>query len=259
MTNRLNDPLVSVITPTYNAQRFISNTVTSVINQSYSNWEMILIDDHSSDDTVKTIEEYLQKDQRIRLIKNNKNMGAGYARNIGLENARGRYIAFLDSDDQWLPEKLSKQIKFMQDHDLAFSYTAYERVHYRKNGDIEIKNVRVPKYVTYEELLKKNVIGCLTVILDKEQIGDFRMINIRSRQDYALWLNITRNGYKTMGMDEILARYRVRRDSLSSNKFIMAKRNWSVYRKVEKLSLIKSLWYFGHYVVLKTKEYLRYI
>lgn len=251
--------LVSVITPTYNSETYIQETIESVLQQTYPNWEMVIVDDGSSDQTIAIIEEYQKEDDRIRLIALEKNQGAAVARNTAIENAQGRYIAFLDSDDRWLPEKLERQLTFMQEHDYAFTYTGYKRVQVNDEGHRIEKDVKMPEAATYKQLLKSCVIGCLTVMLDRKKIPNIRMANIRSRQDYALWLNLTRRGYTAYGLQEVLAAYRVRSNSISSNKVRMAKQNWVVYRQVEELSLLKSLWYFAHYVFLKVKAYLNYM
>ncbi|MDX8047090.1 glycosyltransferase family 2 protein [Gracilibacillus sp. S3-1-1] len=251
--------LVSVITPTYNSETYIRETIESVRQQTYSNWEMVIVDDASTDQTISIIQEYQKADDRIRLITLQTNQGAAVARNTAMEHAQGRYIAFLDSDDRWLPEKLAKQLAFMQEHDYAFTYTGYERVQENEDGTTTNKEVEMPSKATYTELLKSCVIGCLTVMLDREKITDIRMSNIRARQDYALWLNLTRRGYTAYALQESLALYRVRGNSISSNKIKMAKQNWIVYRQIEKLSLLKSAWYFAHYVILKVKAYLHYM
>ncbi|MBU5594364.1 glycosyltransferase [Amphibacillus sp. MSJ-3] len=253
------NPMVSIITPTYNAESFIIDTIESVRQQNYSNWEMIVIDDHSKDNTVKTVKEMMSQEPRIRLIERSKNEGPARTRNAGLREAKGRYIAFLDSDDQWLPNKLASQIAFMQSTGAALSYTSYNRIQLHADGRKEIKPVIVPETVSYKQLLKKNVIGCLTVMIDQDQTGPIQMADIRSRQDYALWLDLTRRGFTALGIPKPLANYRVRVDSLSSNKLKMAKQNWRVYRDIEKLSLPVAIWYFIHYAILKSWEYVHYI
>ena len=147
----------------------------------------------------------------------------------------------------WLPDKLEIQVSFMKSTNLAFSYTSYNRVQIYSDSRREIKTVNIPETVTYKQLLKKNVIGCLTVMIDQHQTGAIKMVDMRSRQDYALWLELTRRGFKTLGIPQVLAHYRVRVDSLSSNKLKMAKQNWRVYRDIEKLSIPKAIWYFTHY------------
>lgn len=253
-----NKPLISIITPVYNAETFIEETIKSVMDQSYDHWEMILIDDCSTDNTRIKLSKYKQIDNRIKIVHLKENKGPAIARNTGLNQAKGRYIAFLDSDDQWLPHKLDKQLNFMQKKAIAFSYTAYNRVQMIGNRKESSKEVMIPDHVTYKDLLKENVIGCLTVMIDTSLTGPIQMVNIRTRQDYALWLELTRRGFIAHGLQDILANYRVRDHSVSSNKVKMVKQNWRVYRDIEKLSLPKSIWYFLHYIFLKMKRYSKY-
>ncbi|WP_117149611.1 glycosyltransferase family 2 protein [Paraliobacillus zengyii] len=252
-------PLISIITPTYNAEKYIDETIMSVVKQSYTNWEMIIVDDGSKDKTIDLIKSYQKADNRINLTILQHNQGAGIARNTALKKANGKYIAFLDSDDKWLPEKLKKQLNFMQENNIAFSFTEYDRIQNSDSGQKIIKRVHIPTNANYKQLLKKNVVGCLTVMIDTSLTGEITMNDIRARQDYALWLELTRKGFKAYGIQEVLAEYRVRGNSISSNKLKMARQNWMVYRKVEKLNIWKSIWYFSHYLILKTKEYLRYV
>jgi len=248
--------LVSIITPAYNAERFIAETIKSVLNQTYPHWEMIIVDDCSRDRTVQIVKEYTKKDPRIRLIELEQNSGSAIARNTAMDHARGKYLAFLDSDDYWLPEKLEKQVAFMEAKNIAFSFTRYVRV--REDGTETAMVSKVPEIVTYEDLMKQCVIGCLTVMLDKEKIGDMRMVNIRTRQDYAFWLKILRKGYLAYGYPEVLAHYRLVDNSISSNKVQAAKRNWYVYRKIEKHNLLSALWYFSNYGIRSLLDLVRY-
>ncbi|SDB81294.1 teichuronic acid biosynthesis glycosyltransferase TuaG [Pelagirhabdus alkalitolerans] len=252
-------PTVSVITPTFNAEQFIGDTIQSVQNQTFTDWEMIIIDDSSTDRTVETVKKYIKDDDRIRIIERSENGGPAKTRNAGLKATRGRYIAFLDSDDEWLDKKLAVQLEYMQKTQTAFTHTAYERVQIHTDQTKVIKPVAVPSIISYKQLLKRNVIGCLTVMIDTKQTGDIQMPDIRSRQDYALWLELTRKGFEAHGINEVLANYHVRLGSVSSNKWNMAKQNWRVYRDVEKLSFPIAAWYFTHYAFLKTKEYMHYI
>ncbi|ENH96578.1 teichuronic acid biosynthesis protein [Gracilibacillus halophilus YIM-C55.5] len=247
------DNLISVITPTYNSEAFIEKTMESVRQQTYSNWEMVIVDDGSTDDTISIIQKYQEQDERIKFIQLTENQGAAIARNTAIEHAKGRFIAFLDSDDQWMPEKLEEQLAFMQENDIAFSYTGYQELY----EDEEKGNViTAPQKADYPQLLKNCVIGCLTVIIDRYKTGKLQMVNIRSRQDYALWLELTRKGYIAYGLDRVLSLYRVREQSISSNKIKMAKQNWYVYRNVEKLGFFKSVWYFIQYAYFKIRKYI---
>lgn len=248
--------LISVITPAYNAEKFISQTIESVIEQTYPYWEMIIVDDCSTDQTVQVIRQYQKKDDRIKFIQLEENSGAAVARNTAMEHAKGRYIAFLDSDDLWTKEKLSKQLQFMQENDIAFSFTRYERM--KEDGTMTNAVSDVPKEINYDGLMKQCVIGCLTVMLDREKIGNLKMMNIRTRQDYVYWLTIMKHGHLAYGMPETLAKYRLVENSISSNKWKAAKRNWYVYRHIEKQSLLKSIWYFTNYAFKSVKSLIKY-
>ncbi|WP_078555868.1 glycosyltransferase family 2 protein [Bacillus alkalicellulosilyticus] len=248
-----NNDLVSIITPTFNSARFIQETIESVINQTYPYWELIIVDDGSTDDTINLIARYQEKDSRIKLTIFQENKGPAVARNVAIGQANGKYIAFLDSDDVWLSKKLEKQLAFMQEQNIAFSFTQYMNMTEdgKETGFIE----KVPKKVTYKDLLKSNVIGCLTVMLDREKVGEIQMSNIRTRQDYVLWLALCKRGIDAYGLQETLSKYRLVQHSISSNKIKMAKQNWSVYRDIEKLGLVQSSWYFIHYMFYKLRKY----
>ena len=247
--------LVSIITPSYNALKFIPTTIESVLYQTYQHWEMIIVDDVSSDNSNDVIADYMNKDSRIRLIKLEKNSGPAIARNHAIKEAKGRYIAFLDSDDLWHPDKLFKQISFMHLNDVALSYSGYFRIE-EKNEKV-IDQIHVPVRVDYNELLKQNIIGCLTAIYDTHHIGKIYMPDILRRQDFGLWLKILKKVPYAYGLDEPLAYYRIRTSSVSSNKILASKYNWKLYREVEKLPLYKAIYYFGWYTyrsILKYKK-----
>lgn len=242
----MNEELISIITPVYNSERFIEHTIKSVQSQTYINWELILVDDCSKDNSYEIINKFRNNDSRIKYIKLEQNSGAAIARNVALENANGRYIAFLDSDDIWKEDKLEKQIKFMQDRDIAFSFTSYELIN--ENGELLNKVINVPEKINYDEYLKNTIIGCLSVVIDKEKIGDFRMPNIRANQDMATWLYIMREKKCiAYGIDECLGKYRLVSGSISNNKIKAAKSVWNVYRKIECMSIIKSCYCFFYY------------
>lgn len=236
---------VSVIMPSYNSEQFLVETIDSVINQTFKEWELIIIDDFSPDNSNKIIGEYMEQSEKIKLISLKSNSGPAIARNRGIQEAKGRYIAFLDSDDLWHPDKLTKQISFMQELDIALSYTSYYRIK-ETSGKI-IYQFYVPEKVDYSELLKQNIIGCLTAIYDTKKIGKVYMPDIDKRQDFGLWLNILKKVPYAYGMIEPLASYRVRTSSVSSNKILASKYNWKLYREVEKLPLYKAIYYFGWY------------
>lgn len=238
--------LVSIITPSFNSSNFIKKTIESVINQSYNNWELIIVDDCSSDDSCLIINNFVQVDPRIKLIKLEENSGAAVARNMGIEAANGRFIAFLDSDDTWLPEKLSEQVSFMLKNDYILTYTQYQQVD--ENGNL-LKLLNFPSKVNYHELLKTCVIGCLTAMYDTDKIGKIYFPLIRKRQDFALWLKILKIVPYAYCLPLDLASYTVRKDSISSNKLKAAQYNWYLYRNIEGLNFFKSLYYFSHYAI----------
>ncbi len=252
--NKLNDGLVSIITPTYNSANTIADTIESVINQSYLQWQMIIVDDGSTDDTVNIVKKWQTVDERILLMQLNSNRGAAIARNKAIQFAIGRYIAFLDSDDRWKTDKLLKQINFMRSNKAVLSFTGYEKI---DDNGAYIGYVGAHSTVSYKALLKSNVIGCLTAIYDTKYIGKVYMPEIRTRQDYGLWLDILKNHtVVAYGLNEILATYSLRSDSISSNKNKVAFNTFKLYRDIEKLGNIKSIYYFCHYVVrglIKTK------
>ena len=247
----MND-LVSIITPSYKSERFISQTIESVLAQTYQNWEMIIVDDVSPDDSNEIIEEYCKKDSRIKLIKLEINSGPAVARNTGIELAEGKYIAFLDSDDIWLPKKLEKQIQFMKNSNVLLCYSSYLTID--ENSE-EVNIFTIPKTkVSYKELLKTCIIGNLTAIYDAEQIGKTYMENI-GHEDYTLWLEILKKIDYAHGIKEPLAKYRVSRKSVSGNKVKSAMWQWKIYREVEKLNIFQSVYYFLQYAYHGVMKY----
>lgn len=244
---------VSIITATYNSSQYISETISSVLNQSFTDWELIIVDDCSDDNTIDIVTSFLEDHPRIKLIKLHKNCGAAVARNKAIEKAAGRYIAFLDSDDLWFPEKLNVQINYMLENQYPFVYSAYEKIN--ESGQ-NIGQVGVPEKVSYVDLLKVCSIGCLTVVYDTNFFGKVYMPLIRKRQDLGLWLSLLRTSNYAYGLNVSLAKYRVRTGSISSNKIIAAKFTWVLYREIEKLSFTKALYFFLHYAFngfLRTK------
>ncbi|WP_432472053.1 glycosyltransferase family 2 protein [Amphritea sp. HPY] len=236
---------VSVIMPSYNSADHISASISSVLQQTFTDWELLIIDDCSSDNTAEVVKGFLQN-SRIKLIQLEKNEGAAIARNVGIERSQGRYIAFLDSDDIWLPYKLETQLSFMKKNNVYFSYAAYKKID--EEGSF-LGHVRVPDRVNYNSLLKSCVIGCLTVVYDTDFFGKIYMPKIRKRQDFGLWLKMLKRVDFAYGISEPLALYRVRVGSISHNKIIAAGYTWRLYREVEQLSLIKSIYFFSHYFV----------
>jgi glycosyltransferase involved in cell wall biosynthesis len=241
---RQEQPLVSIIMPAYNAERHIAESIESVISQTYNNWELLITDDRSSDATQQIINEYAINDSRIKLFINEQNGGAGVARNNSIKQANGRFIAFLDADDQWLPEKLTTQISFMLKNNYAFTFTAYQKL----ESETLKGTVTPPQFTTYNKLLGSNVIGCLTAVYDSKELGKHYMPLIRKRQDMGLWLNILKQTPKAYSIPDILALYRV--DSgMTQNKFKILKWQWDLYRKVIGLGLFKTSIYFCSYAI----------
>lgn len=239
------DDLVSIITPAYNAAEYIAETIESVLAQTYSNWEMLIVNDCSKDNTVEIVQSYAAKDNRIKLINLKQNSGAEFARNTAIQNSKGRYIAFLDSDDLWKKEKLAKQLAFMQQNGYAFTFTAYGHFKDRKEN---IQNlIKVHESLNYKQALKGNQIGCLTVMLDRMQVENINFSK-QKHEDYILWLNILKQGITAYGLDESLALYRTGNSkSISSNKLQSALWTWNVYTKNQKLSVLKSMYYMFFY------------
>lgn len=233
-----NTPLVSIVTPAYNAEEFIADSIDSVLAQTYKNWELIIVDDGSVDNTTDIIKDYLNRDSRIKLIRLTKNMGAAKARNAAIKKARGKYLAFLDSDDMWLSEKLEIQLAYMIKEKLHFTFTSYRLI--EESGVQTEKIVEAPNSIGYNQLLKNTIIGCLTVMINVDKIGKVLMPNIRGGQDTACWLSILKQGHMAYGINKELALYRRRQNSISSDKFYAIKRTWNIYRNVENLNFYRS-------------------
>lgn len=245
------EPLVSIITPLYNSEKYIAETIESVLDQTYSNWEMIIVDDCSRDNGIKIVEEYQKKDKRIQLYKNEINKGVSYTRNRAIDLSKGKYIAFLDSDDLWKKEKLKKQIKFMEENDVILSYTAYEKIN--EDGSNRGK-IMVPDKLDYKELLKNCLIGFLTAVYRKKELEKFKFVNSKA-EDYIFWLGILKKIDYAYGVNEILGSYRVLTNSRSSNKIDIVKFHWKIYRNVEKLNIMKAIYYYLIYIKRGLQRY----
>lgn len=251
------DELVSVIIPVYNAGKFIDETIGSVRSQTYDCWELILVDDGSTDDGREKIEKWCEEDERIHLIVKERNEGVARARNTGIYNATGRYIAFLDADDIWRPEKLEKEMEFMKEKGAAFAFTAYEFAD--EDGYETNQWVAVPETLTYEKALSRTVIFTSTVLFDMTKISKdlIRMPEVPS-EDTATWWKILRSGYTAYGLDKEYVVYRRPEGSLSSNKFLAIKRIWNLYRNVEDLPLDKSIWNFIWWAIRAVSRRIRW-
>ncbi|HSI71136.1 MAG TPA: glycosyltransferase family 2 protein [Gillisia sp.] len=233
-----NAPLVSVIMPAYNSADFIGEAIESVLAQTWNNWELLVIDDASTDGTVKIVKEYSSKHPNIIILKNSTNLGTGSSRNKGIKAATGRFIAFLDADDLWMPGKLEKQLRFMQSKDLAMTFSSYYLMD--EEGNPLNREVKALPELTYDKLLKSNYVGNLTGIYDVGKVGKVYAPLIRKRQDWALWLEILKKLGSTLGITEPLAYYRVRRDSVSRNKWKLIRHNFKIYRSFLNYGLLKS-------------------
>lgn len=250
----MKDNLVSIVVPVYNAEKFIRDTIETVKQQTYANWELLLVNDCSSDKSIEIIREYEKEDSRINLINLDKNSGAAIARNAGIENAKGKFIAFLDSDDLWEENKLKKQIDFMKKNKYDFTFTAYDFTD--EEGNKINKKVNVPEELTYKQALKNTTIFTSTVIFNVENLGKelIYMPNVRRGQDTATWWKVLKTGVNAYGLNESLSMYRRSNNTLSSNKIKALKRTWNLYRNVEKLSAFKSFYYFCFYVLNAIKR-----
>lgn len=242
--------MVSIIIPIYNAKKWIKDTIENILNQTYDNFELILVDDNSKDGTQKILKQYENK-SNIKIIYLEKNVGPGIARNNGLKYAKGRYICFQDADDLWEKDKLEKQIRFMKKGEYAFSYTGFKYI--KENN--KLKTVHIPEKLNYEEALKDIRILTNSVMFDLEKIDIdlLKMKNINA-EDIATWFNILKKGYTACGLDEPLVFYRLRKDSRSGNKLKSAKDRWNIYRKEEDLNILKSSYYFANYVLNSVRK-----
>ena len=246
-------PTISIVTANHNSARFIDETIKSVQAQSFSDWEMIIIDDNSSDEGIQIIEDYIKKDPRIKLLKNESNLGPAKTRNKGLEIAQGRYICFIDSDDLWYENFLEISLSYLQENSVGFVFSSYER----KNEDFTKDNgtFYVHERVSYNDLLKTCPISCLTAMYDTKFTGKVYMPDVLKRQDFGLWLHILKKVPFAYGINQPMAIYRMRDNSVSRNKLHAAKYQWLIYRDVEKLSLYRSCLSLTQWAYFGFKKY----
>ena len=249
------DELISIIVPVYNAEKYIEETIACVAAQTYEAWELLLVDDCGTDGTLKAIKRYMDntRDPRICLIRQPSNQGAARARNRGLQEAKGRYIAYLDADDLWVPEKLERELAYMKEKDAAFVFTGYEFADEQGRGSGRV--VHVPETLHYRQALGNTTIFTTTVMFDTEKISRklLEMPAVKS-EDTALWFRVLREGYTAYGLDENLARYRRPAKSLSSNKMEAIRRIWNLYRRSEGLSLPWSVYHFCFWAIRAVKR-----
>lgn len=246
---------VSIITPAHNSALYIEEAIESVLSQTYQNWEMLIVDDCSSDNTVEIVASYCEKDSRIKMIKHMENKGVAGARNTALKVATGKYIAFLDSDDMWLPQKLENQIEFMEEKKCVLSYTAYQK--YYSNTKTRGSIVRVPAKMTYNSIFYNTAIACLTVMVNRELSGYFEMPLLNHTEDQCTWQIVLRESKYALGLNENLALYRISSTSLTANKWNALKKQWNTYRNYHNLSVLQSGIYFIGYALNAVVKHLK--
>jgi len=245
-------PLVSIIMPCYNAEHLINQSIDSVLAQTYDNWELLITDDSSTDNSVEVIERYCEKDPRINLLVSKQNQGIAKTRNLSIESAKGRFIAFLDNDDLWMPDKLEKQVNFMLEKGYAFTYTSYELID--NDGASMNKVILTQGVMNYGRYSKNTIIGCGTVMIDRNIAGDIRMPQNDTSDDMALWLGLMRKGYNAYPLNEVLLKYRITNNSASSKKLKAARDVWKVYRINEGMPWLKSASCFVGYAFNAVKK-----
>lgn len=249
----MTEPLISVIMPAYNADRFITAAIQSVISQTYSNWELLILDDGSVDRTCEIARQFALKDERIRLLENEKNMGVARTRNRGFDLCKGSYVALLDSDDVWHADKLEKQLACLQESGADFAYSSYSIVDV--HGEKAKADYLVPEEINFRELLKENVIGCSAVLMKADVLKEHRFLTDFFHEDYVLWLQLLQSGYRAVGCKDVLLDWRYVENSRSFNKRRAAQNRWRIYRKYLHLSLPKSVWAFSHYALRSLRKY----
>lgn len=246
--------LISIIVPVYNAEKFLKDTIKTEEEQTYTKWELIFVNDCSKDKSSEIIEKTIKENNKIKLINLKQNSGAAVARNTGIDNAKGQYIAFLDADDLWNKEKLEKQIKYMKEKECAFSFTGYEFAN--EDGIGNGKIVNVPNTISYKQALKNTTIWTSTVMFDVKKLGKelIQMPNVKRGQDTATWWKVLKKIDYAYGINEILSYYRRTNESLSANKIKALKRTWNLYRNVEHLNIFYSFYNFCWYIVNAIKR-----
>jgi len=247
------EPLVSVIMPAYNSRNTIGRAIQSVLAQTYKRFELLVIDDGSTDNTVDIVNSYMKTDSRIVLLHNPKNLGVAASRNHGCRKAQGEYLAFLDSDDMWFEDKLEKQVSFMLRKGCDLSCTAYAYAHPHEQPSGDKRAYRVPESISYEQLLKENVIGCSTVMVKATALKGHEFSGDYAHEDYVLWLELAKAGKILCGLDEVLTGYSY--GGRSANKFKAGKNRWIIYRRSQKLPLPKAIYYMACYILNAIRKY----
>lgn len=238
-------PLISIIMPVYNSRNYVDEGIQSVFAQTFTGWELIIIDDCSTDGTYNYLLSEYSSTSKVKVLKNKVNSGAGITRNLGLENAAGRMIAFLDADDLWLPQKLEKQLDFMVANNSSIVHTGYSFID--EFGDHIPGRVDVSKYVDLRSYMRNTEIGMSTSLINKDLVGEFRLHSMRTRQDTRLWLGLLSEGYIANGLNEDLVLYRIRKGQISGNKLIIAWRTLKVYLSITDISLAERLINYCYY------------
>lgn len=249
----MKEGLVSIVTPTYNSVEFIRETISSIQQQTYNQWELLLIDDCSADNTLELINELAVSDARIKVFSTEVNSGAGVARNLGIAAANGQYLTFIDADDLWFPNFIENSIKMCLKQQASFVFSSYRRSDEHLN--FIYSDFIVPKKVTYHDILKTNSISCLTAFLDVGKLEKKFMPKIRKRQDMGLWLSYLKEIPFAVGIETPMAIYRIRENSLSRDKKALIKYQWEFYTKVEKLNYFASAYYMLNWMYLGYKKY----
>lgn len=250
-----NNVLISIITPCYNAAAVIAETIESVLAQTYQNWEMLICDDCSTDNSVEIIKAYCEKDSRIKLFSTPKNTGTpAEPRNIAIDNANGELVAFLDADDVWLPEKLDQQIDFIKQSNYDLVYSDYEKMSWDGKRDNRI--IRMRTCATYKTMLRTSDIPCLVAVVKREKLTNIRFKPI-SNEDYVFWLELLKTGVVAYNTKKVHGVYREARNSRSSNKWNVAKHHWYILREIEKITLLPSIYYMCVYSVVGLNKYLK--
>ncbi|KZZ62401.1 hypothetical protein A3763_08085 [Oleiphilus sp. HI0128] len=238
--------MVSIVTPMYNSREFIDETIQSVFDQTYSNWEMLLVDDCSKDGSFDYIREKYKGESRITVIQNQVNSGAGVSRNNALEISKGRYIAFLDSDDIWEKDKLKVQIEFMQEHSAPISHTSFSFMD--EQGEDSRGAVDVSPLVDLPKHLSKTEMGMSTCMVDTKLVGTFRLSEVRARQDFLLWVSLLAKGHSSYGLSRYLTKYRIRKGQISANKLVVVPKTFLLYMRISHIPVPMRFIYFLRYV-----------
>lgn len=247
-------PLVSVIMPCYNMEKYVADSIASVVRQTYPHWELLIVDDASTDGTVEIAKNLCNNDDRIHFEVKAKHSGIADTRNQCIQMAQGRFLAFLDADDIWHPEKLETQVRFMLENHVGFTYSTYDWID--EAGNTLNKSINTIGHLDYETYLRNTIIGCSTVVVDKTIVGEVVVPRFRTSEDTATWLDILKQGYLAYAIDKPLVSYRIRRRSASSNKLKAAADLWKVYRRHEKIPFFKALHYFSCYAFNAIKKRL---